>query len=222
MDFLSIILLKVIKRFDAQRSLYGALHILNGKKSVQAIQDSRLFHIESMYGLLRFLTREMVKDCAHRLERELLIEHIGNDYFQITKKGKAVIEEECKKRTIPQFHHFNYELNELFWKRLALTIQSITSLKVKKEFVPVIKDKKTQQWVKTLFITNRVGREKLNNQLYKEIKTILSGFSELEATIFVMRMTGPVRIGFTIEQISYLLNEDPIYIHVLFQAVIQG
>lgn len=221
MDFLSIILLEMIQKFNGERSIFGGLHILNGKKSVQPIQDSHLFQVESFYGLVKSLTREMVEDSVQSLIKNKLVDHMGKGYYQITKLGKEIVIEECKERPIPQLSQYNYELREQFWQRLSLTVQTTTSLCANKAFVPVIKDKKAQQWVKMFLTAIGKSREHLSKQLYHEIKIILLESSDLEASTFVMRLTGSSRIGMTIEQIAQTVSEDPIYLHVLFQGVIQ-
>lgn len=222
MDYLSVLLLYLFKRLDGQRSMYGALHILNGKRSVQPIQDSRFFGVRHMYGLIKRLKREAVEREVVTLEKYGLIEKIGPDCFKVTSKGNTYLESELIKKPLPQqLNQFNSDITSLFWRRLALTVQTVSFLLIKKQFIPVSKDPKVQQWVKRFLISKNEDRKDLAKNFYEELLDVLTNLSNLEATILTLRLSSSERVGLTNEQVSEDLKMDHYYLHVLFQGILQ-
>ncbi|MEH7380828.1 helix-turn-helix domain-containing protein [Bacillus sp. JJ1533] len=217
----SILILTCIDRLNGERTVYGIYHLLNGKKSSQTIGDANLFTLSHLFGILKPLDREQFNKeikmlLAHSLIKE--ITPLSNQYI-LNESGYLLLMEEQKKKPIPD-HLNGWKYNDqsiLLWQRLSLLTQVLSNLiDEKKQYTPIQQDDAVIDWVKGFIMKNGQNRFSLAESLYNEILQTLENVSELEATIFVMRLTSSTRIGYTIEQISSLYNQDETWCKILF------
>lgn len=208
-------------KLDGERTVYGINHLLNGKKSSQTIGDANLFGLTPLFGILRPIRREQVEKEIQILHEHALIEEItpSSNKFTITSLGKSVLKKEFEKKPIPP-HLNGWKYNEqsiLLWRRLSLLTQVLSNLvNEKKQYTPIQQEDSIADWVKGFLIKDGHTRFTLSEALYNEILSLLEMVSELESTIFVMRLTSSARIGYTIDQVSSLLGEDEVWCQVLF------
>ncbi|RXJ03901.1 hypothetical protein DS745_00470 [Anaerobacillus alkaliphilus] len=225
MEFLQVIFLLMLKNFDGSRTIFGAYHILNGKKTAQTIQDCRLFQLTHFFGVYKELDRDVVLEAMKQLVEKKFIRPCGENRFLITREGEAYLEEKLEDQPIsPHLNGFLYkDVDEIFWTRLVLLSQCLSHLKVEKmHFIPVIKDTRIQLWVKDKLRNGNFNVEELASNLYLELKTLLQYFTNEEATIFVLRLSGVHRVGLTIDQIARELQLERAYVKIIFKGVIHG
>ncbi|MEH7236893.1 helix-turn-helix domain-containing protein [Bacillus sp. JJ1562] len=217
----SILILKCIDKLNGERTVYGIYHLLNGKKSSQTIGDANLFNLTPLFGILKPLDREQFNKEIKLLLQLFLIEEItpSSNKFIVNASGYSVLIDEQKKKSIPaNLNGWKYnDQSILLWRRLSLLTQVLSNLiEEKKQYTPIQQDEAVFDWVKEFLMKNGKNKYFLADSLYKEVLKSLEMVSELEATIFVMRLTSSTRIGYTIEQISSLLNEDETWCQILF------
>lgn len=217
----SILILSCIEKLSGERTVYGIYHLLNGKKSSQTIGDANLFNLTPLFGILKPLDREQFnKEIKLLLERSLIEELTpSSNKFIVNENGYSVLNGELKKKPIPD-HLNGWKYNGqslLLWRRLSLLTQVLSNLiDGKKQYTPIQQDISVFEWVKGFLMKKGQNRYLAAESLYKEVLQSLEMVSELEATIFVMRLTSSTRIGYTIEQISSLLKEDETWCQILF------
>ena len=49
LTFLQTIILFCLQKINGERTIYSIYHLLKGKKSSQTIQDTHLFHLQSLF-----------------------------------------------------------------------------------------------------------------------------------------------------------------------------
>ncbi|MCT8138845.1 helix-turn-helix domain-containing protein [Anaerobacillus sp. CMMVII] len=225
MDYLQIIFLLILKKFNGNRSVFGAYHILKGKKTAQTVQDCRLFHISTLFGVYKQLERSTALKVVNLLlEKEYLID-AGEQRYIVTKKGEEFLQSRLTEAPLPTYlNGFIYkDITDVFWTRMVLLIQCLSFLKLNRsEFIPVSKDARTQAWVKEKLQSSGMSPSQFADRLFLELETMLKQFSNLEATIFVLRLSGVKRVGLTIDQIAQELKIESFYTRLLYIGVIHG
>lgn len=210
---------------NGSRTVFGAYHILKGKKSAQTLQDCRLFYVSQLFGVYKNLNRKTFLQMVEMLAAKNYISCCNENYVSITEAGEAILTRQLDAQPIPTYlNGFAYkDLTVVFWKRLALLAQSISFLKKRKNhFVPIIKDGRTQKWVKEKLTNKFTSIDDLARNLHRELAMILEGIPERESLLFVLRLSGRHRLGLTIDQISDYFKIDANYARIQFIGVIHG
>lgn len=225
MSYLAVIFCYVLKKINGNRTINGAFHILKGKKSAQTLQDCHLFNLTNVFGVYKSIKKDEVDEALNYLKQNQLVNEEAYKHFLLTNKGDIFLEREISKNPIPiHLKGFIYkDKSEHFFKRLHLTIQSLSCLKSKnKQFIPIVNDRQVQIWVKKFLANSDCDLDTLLNLFYNELCSILNQFSKIEATIFVLKLTSSHRVGLTNEQIAKKLQLDDYYSDILFQGVLHG
>ncbi|MDE5411978.1 helix-turn-helix domain-containing protein [Alkalihalobacterium chitinilyticum] len=222
MSTITLILLYLLSLFNGERTISGIYHLLKGKRSSQTIQDGHLYQCLFLFGILPRLTRE---DLDQKLA-ELLINHYikqeSDLTYKITKKGEEFLNRDFKE--ISYIFYLNgwkhKGVASLFWSRLVLTIQSLSSLEAKAHhFFPVIKDEQVKGWVKKHF-PKQVNRKQFSSRLYKELMLLLCKLSKEEAEICTYKLSGSHRIGLTNEQLALMYEKDKEAIFLIHLSIV--
>ncbi|MEK4564818.1 helix-turn-helix domain-containing protein [Alkalihalobacillus sp. FSL R5-0424] len=227
------ILLTMLSAYKGERTIYGAQHLLQGKKSAQSIQDGHFFSLLPYFRLYPRITREEVEQLVTSLESKQLIV-LGDDHrATLTDKGKDKVKLFKQEHAfVQQLDGWKYlKLTESFWLRLTLSIQTLTQLHLNQtSFIPITSNRDIQKWVKRQLPKNRIQQQEELDSLYRDLLAFLDTCSDLEAKIFVGQLSSPSQIGLTIFQLAEQLhvNEDYVYIlhratlHKLFRALLNG
>lgn len=207
----------MIKKFKGERSVYAIYHMLQGKKSSQTIQDSHLYGLTNLYGIMPHLTRIQLQSIVELLRSQRWIQnHEKSEMFIITTEGE---EQLANTQPIPsRLNGYKYQnVSHHFWGRLNLLTQTLSYI-VHKEtrFYPIQRDSKIQQAVKQFLLKNDQNRKEMAAQLFQELIHILELQTDLHDQIFVRKLTGMNRVGDTFEQIARVLNLDQWYVRLLF------
>lgn len=213
-------MLTCIEKLGEDRSVYATYHLLKGKKSSQTMQDAKLYHVSEYFRVFPHLTRDGYDIHLRHLEEKKYIHPVQNQIGIITKDGKEKLQQE----NIPKVNGLLYhEISNVLWKRLVLIIQTLSHLqKNEKIFRPIVQDMDITIWVKNFFLTSPYSKKELAQNMYQECCEYLRTRTEQDATIFVWKLTGRKRIGYTDEQIAEKLKIDPWTLHFLFQSVLHG
>lgn len=215
----------MVNNLNGNRTVFGAYHILKGKKTSQTLQDCRLFQLTNLFGVLKQLERAAVMEVVNYLVEKNYIRACGENRFVLTPEGDTFLKRKLTEQPLPvHLNGFAYrDTTGVFWTRLSLLTQCLSNLKANiLEFFPVIKDTRTQLWVKNKLRSSETNISKLADKFYFEMETMLQQFSSLEASVFVLRLSGTKRVGLTIDQVADELKIDRIYAKLLFINVLHG
>ncbi|TKD69886.1 helix-turn-helix domain-containing protein [Pseudalkalibacillus hwajinpoensis] len=225
MEYLDGVVLFVLNRYKGERSLSAVYHLLKGKKSSQTIQDARLYDVSFLFGMLKQLNREQLKEATVHLVNAGSLEHTDSDRYVTTSYGNGTLQIFLDTDPFPmylngwKYHH----IADQFWQRLSLYVQSLSySVHNNMNFYPVMKDELTQDWVRKHFPTRSEERVKIAADLYKEVTYILEKLPSQLATLFVHRLSGVERTGLTLQQTAsefrFTLEEATIKFYSIIHA----
>lgn len=222
-SYLNMIVLYCLNKINGQRTIYSVLHLLNGKKSAQTIQDAHLFALKHLFGCFPRLIRADLEKTVCDLQNSRLLQKESDQNFHLTPIGKKELNEFFKEFPIPQaLDGWKYnQLAPLFWSRLSLLIQVISQLiNHDTRYIPIRKERELQQWVKAYLLETRLNRIELGKGLYNELLDCLKGIKDGDPSILVLRLSGYQKAGLTSSQASETLNMDIHAYHVQFLGML--
>src|SRR5699024_9235755 len=86
------VVMKCFMKLSSNRSDTAVYHLIAGKKSIQTIQDAKLFHLDELYGIYRSFKKERFYQIIQTCETNHWLQYIGKhkeqDLYTITEKGK--------------------------------------------------------------------------------------------------------------------------------------
>ncbi len=219
----SYIILLSLSKFNGERSIYGIYHLLTGKKSSQTIFDSNLFNVSHLFSLFPTLTRDELEEVIRLLQQHKLITYVTENKFLITEEGKNHINEyESNFPLPPNLHGWKYyQRGMVFWERLSLLIQVLSNLIHREtKYTTINQDPAVMQFVKNYILRLGFNRDEMAKKIHTEVSEVLSLTSNNEALLFVNRLTGYGRIGYTFEQLSHITNIEKTRVYLLFHNVL--
>ncbi|WP_312098616.1 helix-turn-helix domain-containing protein [Niallia sp.] len=219
---MKIIILNFLYKMNGERTIYSILHILNGKKSSQTIQDIHIFQLTSFFQSFPTFTREQLDEIIYGLYKEGWLEKAGDNHYYINDARKVELENLLKKNPFPNYLNGwrFHALTGPFWKRLSLFIQVASHLSENSiRYIPVQRNPVTQLWLKETLQTITFERSEINNQLYQEIVKCLEEI-EINPAILINRLTGLQQIGLTADQAASELKMDPSFFQLSFLAIL--
>ncbi len=223
MSFFKMLILKCLYKMNGERTIYSILHILNGKKSSQTIQDIHIFQLTSLFQSFPLLTREQLDQIIYTLHKEEWLEKTGENHYFVKNDRKLELEVLLKENPFPRYlKGWRYHsVTGPYWQRLSLFVQVTSHLSKKSNhYMPIQRNPATQLWLKdTLYTMSSIDRSKMNHYLYQEIVNCLEE-SELDPLLLIIRLTGSDRIGLTSEQAAIELELDPYYYQLSFLAIL--
>lgn len=197
------LLLFVLDQMKGERTISGALHLLKGKKSSQTIQDAKLFRLSFLFGMQKALDRSLVEESVSVLYRNGFLEKVSQDTYKLNEKGNVALEGFLKQHPFPVYlNGWKYhQITDVFWARISLFMQTLShSVNNNMNFYPVIRDEQVQEWVRNHFPKKSEEREQIARSLYEELTQVLRKLPEAHARLFVLRLSGFHRTGFTFQQ----------------------
>lgn len=207
-----------------ERTTAAIFHLLKGKRSIQTVHDAHIFQLENFYGVLQQLTKQTWERKISELLQQKLLIPAGKESYKPIEHIETWLEENRDKQIIRRFKGLKYyETSPALYQRLLLLIQTLTNSKMRKlSFIPVIDKTSITSWVKYAYKQIKPYENKALSMLYKEIYTLLSHFSEQEATLFVDRLTGYKKFGKSIEQLAMKYQRDVNDIQLLLTSMLHG
>ncbi|TWI54614.1 helix-turn-helix domain-containing protein [Halalkalibacter nanhaiisediminis] len=211
MDTRQGVIATVLAAFKAERSIYGAYHLLKGKKSAQTIQDGSFFSILAYFGVLPTLSRaEIEKDIEVMISNQEAV-CTYHDNILLTELGQEKLKQFHLER--PLLRHLKgwqyHSYTETVWQRLCLYLQALSHLQAENHsFYPITHKTHIQVWVKQHLPRAHEDREQLLALLHDELVTFLSTCQNEQGLIFVHQLSGKGKIGLTRKQLAEQMNID--------------
>lgn len=198
-------------------------HLLNGKKSSQTIQDSHLFQLDSFFHIAHHLTREQYERIISKLMKQEYLYFTSNQQIVISESGQILIHELYSMYPFLKNLQGGKYYNCLqFWERLSLLIQVCSNLvNNQTNYIPVQKNKDTQNWIKHLFATSEGNSKDFPHKLLRELQDLLeSSDLMIDPSILVARLSGFESIGLTEMQTIKMLRIEENSYRFQFQALL--
>ena len=217
---LKTVLLTCCQRFNGERTFSAIYHLLQGKRSIQTVQDAHAYRLERFLGIYPTLSMQAFKERIAHCKHANLIETAAlTDKCLLTKEGRAKQKQLAKQYPLTYFHgHAFYKQDAIFWKRLVLLIQVLTNKQMdNRSYIPVIDDPHILNWLKNRYKTMKGNVQNALQKIYDELSKILHLISDEEAYIFVSRLTGYRHFGMSYGQLANHFQrsiEDIQLIHV--------
>lgn len=222
MPFIEIVLLYCLQNISGERTVYSILHILNGKKSSQTIQDIHLFQLTKLFQTFPDLSRKDFEALMKNLKRDGWLEQLSKQHVVISKDKQNELEMLLVENPIPKhLNGWNYhQQTNVFWERLSLFVQVAAHLKAgKRHYIPVQRDRSIQAWLKEALANIEMPRNRISERLYGELVACLN-HDGIDPRYFVLRLTGCGNIGLTVHQGAQKLQVDKDYYHVYFLSIL--
>ncbi|WP_307345523.1 helix-turn-helix domain-containing protein [Metabacillus malikii] len=220
--YLRFIVLLCFQQFKGERSPSAIYHLLKGKKSSQTIQDGKLFNLSFLFGLFPSTTKTIIEAICKGLLADELLSFKEHQHYIVTDRGNEYIERYNKEKPLPgHLDGWKYgDLSRLYWRRYSLLVQVLSNISYKQtSYLPITKNQEDLQWVKKFISGIGERKQKIIDDLYSETYFALKQLTNLEAEIFVKKLTASYRVGDTFEQIAIKQREDPVYIYLMFWNV---
>lgn len=212
-----------LQRIKGERTASSIYHLLKGKRSSQTLQDGAIYRLSFLFGVYKKLNRHVYDEQIQLLLNENCIEQIQENTYAVTAKGEDRLAQYGAVVPFPMhLEGLRYgDTGEVLWKRLSLVVQSLSHLqRNSSSFLPIQQDIEVTEWVKRFFLSALVSRTQLAAALYEECMSALSALTEAECTVFVLRLSGYHRVGYTEGQIAEMLDEDSLRIHFQFLSAL--
>lgn len=209
------IVLTCIKRLQNDRSISAVYYLLQGKQSIQTIQDAHLFNLSQYYRIYKTLTKERFMDTVKQLEYDnYVIKHSDDSKRYITDQAEQWLE---KNKVMETTWHGNgmmyYRMDDTFHQRLLLLVQVLTNAKRReRSYIPIIDKQDVKHWVKQYFIATKTNINVQLQHLYEELSNIFMNIEPVHVEMFVLQLTGHQRIGLANVQLAkhYNMNEEDV------------
>ncbi|MDH4615973.1 helix-turn-helix domain-containing protein [Brevibacillus sp. AY1] len=227
-DFLLAVALNAMIPLANERTLQAAYYILRGRKANQTLQDVHLYSLYPYYRMFPQLSKEnWDKIVSNLLQRKLIVEIEGagggrKPTFAVTATGLHFAREQFGMYQmhlwLAPFNQSSLTYNtELFWQRLHLLVQTISQMAAASmNFIPVVSDRRIQQWVKMQVGDSRV-RSGWKNHLADELYALWAPFPAQVQRLMVAQLSGAAQTGKTLGQLAMQQGESKFYLHVLFR-----
>ncbi|WP_445492150.1 helix-turn-helix domain-containing protein [Niallia sp. 03133] len=222
MSFIEIVILHCFQRIKGERTIYAILHLLNGKKSSQTIQDIHLFQLTALFQSFPELTRCNFEKIVVQLADNGWLDQINDQHYAVNKDKKYQVEKLLQMEPIPKYlKGWSYhQVTTVFWERLSLFVQVASHLAVNKgRYLPVQRDRNVQNWLKETLYLLKIPRNELSENLYSEIVDCLDEH-DIQPEYLIIRLTGVDYIGLTSHQAAELLKVDHDYFLVYFLSIL--
>lgn len=204
-------LLHILQKYNGERTVFSAFHLLKGKKSGQTIQDVGLFDVQPYFHLLPKLTKEIYSEQISALEK--------NGEIHIDEEQRIYVVQ--KNRQQPDyFNGWHYRGREhIFFARLQLVVQTISNeIQGDKRFLPIVRDESVQHFARHYLLHINYQQESTQRafieQFYQAIEKLNT--EGIVKTIIVYRLTGYQAIGLTWAQFAEQLQLDEIDVQLYF------
>lgn len=222
MGYFEVVLLHCLNKIGNERTPISIYHLLKGKKSVQTIQDSKLFGLSQWFNTYPQLTKKQLNETITHLHREKLIIN-DHSHYSLTDKAIELLHIHSNQIPPKYLNGWKYHtVDQIFWKRLNLVVQVIPYWeKGDQQFFPVQRDPDIQYWVKSFLLSNKTNKKWLVEQIHRELETFFEMVEDYSDPLyFLLRFSGYKKTGLTEEQIAQFYNVDLFYYITHFRAIL--
>ncbi|WP_217585407.1 helix-turn-helix domain-containing protein [Lentibacillus saliphilus] len=200
------------------RSTSAIFNIMTGKKSIQTVQDVHIYQLGTFYGVYKELQKYAFDQTVTTMMNNQWLRQIDAHTMTPTHLGEKWLQQ-----TSLNLQHFNglaySNVEPVFSSRLLLLIQTLTNTaQGHYSFIPVEDDRYITQWVKSVFKQINKPHQALK-AIYDELYDILNTLTELEASLFVDRLTGYQHYGMSTPQLAHKYHLDIHTVKLLLKKV---
>ncbi|WP_167815171.1 helix-turn-helix domain-containing protein [Sporolactobacillus shoreae] len=226
MSFRYYLMLKLISQINGERTLSGIIHILQGRQSVQAIQDCAFFHIQPLYHTFDMLERGHLLSLSDDCLGKGWISQLNGDHekYALTPSGIDTLSQLADRHSFPQDLKYteNVRMETDFWLKLQLCVQTLSELiHGSHSFLPVSHRAGITEAVRRFIIGSRARRKDLACALYEELYSLLETMPVTEADILCLQLSGYGMPGLTVDQTGSAVKIDTYQSHVFSKAAIR-
>lgn len=214
------IVLFLINKYNGERTIQGIFYLLKGKQSAQIIQDSHFYQVTPFFGLYPNLSNQDLEVILKELAGLSFIVSIDNNVFKVNEKGYSYLQ--TNNLLFQSFRYVNglrfNQAQKVFWKRFSLFFQTIANVNNQiKYFRPVQQEQDIIDWVKNEILSFNGTKSDLTNVFYNELYSILKQMNDVDANIFVRKLSGASSYGMTLQQISFesKIEEDILFLQTI-------
>lgn len=206
-----------------ERTDQGIFHILQGKKSIQTVQDTFLYKLDTYYGILPKVTTETYKGAIKQLVENghMKTSHVYDDSYTISEKGKKYLKSQSLPVIISHLNGKKHGLyTEKFERRFFLFFQVLSNKRMNNnEYVPIIDDYQIMRDIKILYKKTNKNSRSLALEMYHEMYSILKPIDEKVAAIFIDRLSGFEYYGKSMQQLARKFHITEIDMRIICTAI---
>jgi uncharacterized protein YpbB len=197
-----LLVLDCVRKINQERTISNIYYLLKGKRSSQTLQDAHLFNLACYFGIYKKVDKRTFHSCINSLIAQGFLKENKESILEVTKKGATWIERDIS--LLDSLNGMEYaNISDAFYGRLLLFIQTATNvLSSNHTFIPITDKAEVLNWVKDTYKREKHQLSDWLNHLYEELSEYLNQLSDQEASIFVDRITGYVKIGLSKEQLA--------------------
>ncbi|UOQ42674.1 helix-turn-helix domain-containing protein [Halobacillus salinarum] len=196
------ILLSCVDAMNGERTISGIHNLLTGKRSSQTLQDSKGYRLDHFFGIYPSLEKKRLKRIFEKLADKQILVIDQHQYPFLVQKGKNFL----LQQGTSDFYFSglrNQQAVQLLKSRFLLLVQTVANVNSgKRNFFPVIEDRKVQLWVKSFYKQHVKNKSNSAFLIYEEMFSLIDDLEDLEAELFTYRLSGGPVIGFTREQLA--------------------
>jgi uncharacterized protein YpbB len=227
-DFVQAVILNGLAPLAGERTIQALYYILRGRKANQTQQDVHLYSLQPYYRMFPRLSKEQWEEkIASLAEKRFIAERLTDGAvqkptFTLTERGKEVMahgrEQYKLERWFAPFTSVSVsDRLILFWQRLHLMVQTVSQLIAGDlAFLPVVRDKRVQQWVKQA-LADAQKRQMWLDGLHDELYALLEPLPVSVQELIVSQFSGAQQVGSTVTQLALCRGEAPSYIQLQFR-----
>jgi len=223
MNYLEAILLHCIQYINGERTPNSIFHLLKGKKSIQTIQDGKLFGLSQWFHTIPQLSKSDFQNILNHLLQQNFIRKQYQG-FSVTETGFLQLNQSYPNDLPPKYLNGwkFHTIDRIFWKRLNLLIQVLPYwVKGDRQFLPIQRDPEIQTWVKSFLKNYRQNKEVLLEQMLDEMTRMFESVeNDINPMILIVRLSGYNKTGLTEEQAAQYFQMDLFYYIAHFQAIL--
>lgn len=217
------IVITCCSKFQDSRSLSAIYHLLKGKRSIQTVQDAHMYKLDKFYGIHKTLKKQEFDKQIHTLLSKNLVLLKNNSSAVPTQSGYELVNKINDMHN--QLNYFNgmkyYNMDEIFFERLMLLIQTLTnSVNNNLNFIPVVDKSVITEWVREQYYLIRQNLNVYLENIHNELFELLSYFSERDASKLVDCLTGFNHYGMSSFQLADHYNVKRVEIPLILTAII--
>lgn len=204
-------LLHILQKYNGERTIYSAFHLLKGKKSGQTIQDVGLFDLQPYFHLLPKLTKEMYTEQIKALE-------LSGEIRIDEEQRVFVIEKNTQQPDYFNGWHFRGR-EHVFFARLQLIVQTISNeIQGDKRFLPIVRDESVQYFARHYLVHIQYQQERTQREFVEQFHQAIEKLETVDVvkTIIVYRLTGYQAIGLTWTQFAEQLQLEELDVQLYF------
>ena len=219
------IILSSIKKTQYERSVSAVYYLLQGKQSIQSIQDAYLFKLSHYYRIYKHLNKSNFMKEIQALTVEGFLQRTSQEnFYELTNKGNMWLEKNEKTANDLSINGMAFhQIDDLYLARLLLLIQVWTNgFKKNRTYIPVIEIPEVKTWVKYYYQQTKTEVSSHLQALYDELLSFLQTQKQEDVEIFTLQLTSYKKFGLATVQLAEMYHKKSEDIHLMTMNVVHS